>query len=39
MTAAAGSLGVHLISKVFWGFTAHAVKDLSWRETGNFSLK
>nr|DAV94985.1 MAG TPA: hypothetical protein [Caudoviricetes sp.] len=39
MTAAAGSQGVHLISKAFWGFTAHAVKDLSWRETENFSLK
>ena len=39
MTAVAGSLDVHLINKVFSGFTAHAVKDLSWRETGNFSLK
>lgn len=39
MTAVAGSQGVHLISKVFWGFTAHAVKDLSWQGMGNFSLK
>lgn len=39
MTAAEGSPGVHLINKAFWGFTAHAVKDLSWRGTGNFSLK
>lgn len=39
MTAVACSLDVHLISKVFWEFTAHAVKDLSWRGTGNFSLK
>lgn len=39
MTAVAGSQGVHLISKVFWGFTVHAVKDLSWRMTVNFSLK
>lgn len=39
MTAVAGSPDVHLISKAFWGFTAHVVKDLSWRETENFSLK
>lgn len=39
MTAVAGSQGVHLINKAFWEFTAHAVKDLSWRGTGNFSLK
>lgn len=39
MTAAEGSPGVHLISKAFWGFTVHAVKDLSWRGTENFSLK
>lgn len=39
MTAVAGSLDVHLISKAFWEFTAHAAKDLSWRGTGNFSLK
>lgn len=39
MTAVAGSQGVHLINKAFWEFTVHAVKDLSWRGTGNFSLK
>lgn len=39
MTAAADRLGAHLINKAFWGFTAHAVKDLSWRGTENFSLK